>query len=226
MIGMRDTPSPYRMRTENLLPKFESARNPFATLAKAGQSVAQAAPVVVVAPVVAVAAATTPPPAETSGPLETSFLFDAQLEPVAIPVVVRETKPTVGNELEASPAVVLVVAEAPASKPVMRPTPPSASKPRPLLAWVKKVNPLAYLPARQSEDKPARVRTPVQTELSLERVKVMRNDLNDTDLEVIPARTAGTPEPGGPKLQPSARNEMTTLNRLTSRLFGAGQTQI
>lgn len=36
-------------------------------------------------------------------------------------------------------------------------------------------------------------RRPVQTELALERVKVVRNDLLDADLEVVPAKAAGQP---------------------------------
>ena len=114
-------------------------------------------------------------------------------------------------------------AKAPVAEPVMRPTPPPASKPK-LSAWMQKVNPLAYLPSREA-DKPVKARA-VQTELSLERVKVMRNDLNDTDLEVIPARTAGKPETAGPRLQPLAREDATALSRLTSRFFGTGQPQV
>jgi hypothetical protein len=186
---------------------------------------------VAVEPVVFAAATTVNPfaPAAT-GPMELSFSFDAPVQPVAVPVVVKEAQvapmtPTVEAKpiCPAGPAVVVASAKAPVSEPVMRPTPPPASKPK-LSAWIQKVNPLAYLPSREA-DKPVKARA-VQTELSLERVKVMRNDLNDTDLEVIPARTAGKPETAGPRLQPLAKEDATALSRLTSRFFGAGQPQV
>ncbi len=233
LIGMRDTHSPYRMRTENLLPKFESAKNPFAGLAKAEQPVAKVEPVAAVAvePTIAIATATANPfAAVPTGAMELSFSFDAPQQPVAVPVVVKEAQVApVTATIEAKPicpagpAVVVASAKAPVTEPVMRPTPPPAPKLK-LSAWMQKVNPLAYLPAREA-DKPVKARA-VQTELSLERVKVMRNDLNDTDLEVIPARTAGKPETAGPRLQPLAKEDGTALSRMTSRFFGAGQPQV
>jgi hypothetical protein len=206
------------MRTENLLPKFESPKNPFAGLQKAEQPVATAAPVVAAAAPMAKAA---------TGVMETSFLFDAQLQPVA---VVAEVKPVVAApvaQVESKPASPVVVAKTPVAEPAARPAAPVEAKAKPLSEWVKKLNPLAHLPTRETESKPARPRTAVQTELSLERVKVVRNELNDTDLEVVlPARAVEKTEFVGPKLQPMARTDETTLSRLTSRFFSAGQPQV
>jgi hypothetical protein len=55
--------------------------------------------------------------------------------------------------------------------------------------WLKKLNPLVWFGDRKpTEPKPAVPRfhkKPVQGELSLENIKVMRNDLSDADVEVV-----------------------------------------
>lgn len=61
----------------------------------------------------------------------------------------------------------------------------------------------------------------VQCELSLEQVKVMRNDLNDTDLKIVrvqPARQAARNAPEAPSadLKPAVER---VWSRLTARLF-------
>jgi hypothetical protein len=95
-----------------------------------------------------------------------------------------------------------------------------------IFALVKKVNPMAILRGRRAERKA--VRAAVQTELSLDRVKVIRNDLSDADLEVVTVRStqkpsAPTPAPA-PRMEPVTSMEATGLGRLTARFFGAGQT--
>src|SRR6185503_10236855 len=55
------------------------------------------------------------------------------------------------------------------------------------------------LPGRsgRTEPKPAiprfNERAPVQAELSLDKIRVMRNDLSDADVEVVPARPTAKP---------------------------------
>jgi len=61
---------------------------------------------------------------------------------------------------------------------------------------------------------------PVQGELSLDRVKVVRNDLSDADLEVVPARR--NPAPGA-LAGKTAAGVARTWGRVTSRLFPAGK---
>ncbi|HET7626120.1 MAG TPA: hypothetical protein VFM25_12725 [Verrucomicrobiae bacterium] len=65
--------------------------------------------------------------------------------------------------------------------------------------WVKKFNPISRLKNRKPPEarraiqpfgKPA-----VQGELSLENIKVMRNDLSDADLEIVPAKPAAKESP-------------------------------
>ncbi|SRR5579862_7921507 len=59
--------------------------------------------------------------------------------------------------------------------------------------WLKKLNPLVWFGDRKPpEPKSAMPRfnkKPVQGELSLENIKVMRNDLSDADVEVVPKKT-------------------------------------
>ncbi len=65
------------------------------------------------------------------------------------------------------------------------------------------------------------VQPAVQSELSLEAVKVVRNDLSDADLELVPLlkRTASF----APRVQPRPHAITRMWERLTARLFGAGQ---
>jgi len=72
-------------------------------------------------------------------------------------------------------------------------------KPRHRLQWMNKLNPFASnsaFPVARSGN----AKTPVQAELSLDAVKVLRNDLSDVDVEVVPlkSRPAGDAEEPGP----------------------------
>ena len=58
----------------------------------------------------------------------------------------------------------------------------------------------------------------VQSELSLDRVRVVRNDLSDSDVEIVPVKPAApVPEPQAEK--PSEK----PWEKVTGRLFGAGK---
>ncbi len=66
-------------------------------------------------------------------------------------------------------------------------------------------------------------KSPVQTELSLDRIKVLRNDLCDADLEVVPAKP---PTPAATPAQPAAEKPAvaeTAWGRLTERIGGTGK---
>ena len=65
----------------------------------------------------------------------------------------------------------------------------------------------------------------VQGELSLEGVRVVRNDLSDTDLEIVPAKPLApfvTETPAKGTLERGATVE-TAWGRMTGRIFGAGK---
>ena len=66
-------------------------------------------------------------------------------------------------------------------------------------------------------------KAPVQTELSLDQIKVLRNDLSDADLEVVPAKTPATPTaPVTPAVEKPAVAE-TTRGRVTERIVDASK---
>ena len=269
LIGVTHAHTPYRMRTPNFPPKFDSPKNPFqqapkseATLAKKDAPVSQAAPQSFINP----APVKSTPPAL----METKSLFDASPQIAALPIPVSESAPAtaeaVAIKFESKPVIapevpVVIVITGPATKPApkkstSRPIPvtsplaappltlppvkPSpqrpatpAAKPSHLSDFVKKVNPLLYLTGHGAKHSSAKLRTPrepVQTELSLENLKVVRNDLSDTDLEVVPAKSLAKSSQSEvsatkPTLQTPRGTEETTLSRLTSRFFGQGQEQ-
>jgi len=109
------------------------------------------------------------------------------------------------------------------------PAPPAALRKLslvPALKWVgglgRKLNPLAWWkrwPAPVSAA--ARVVAPVQPELSLDTVRVVRNDLSDADVEV------GQFNGGTAKSQHSTMLAMTekaevAMDRISSKFFGTG----
>ncbi|MBI3849051.1 MAG: hypothetical protein HY298_01990 [Verrucomicrobia bacterium] len=96
---------------------------------------------------------------------------------------------------------------------------------------LKKINPLSYWGRRRCQGKPENARlikAAVQGELSLDKVKVVRNDLSDTDLEIIPVHNREKPDaPQQVPMQVSGREPMAkSWGRLASRIFGSEQTPI
>jgi hypothetical protein len=69
----------------------------------------------------------------------------------------------------------------------------------------------------------ARLAAPVQGELSLDNVKVVRNDLSDSDLPIVPLRSSAVDMPEVPATAATedGSGKVGTFGRLTSRLFGA-----
>ena len=67
---------------------------------------------------------------------------------------------------------------------------------------------------------------PVQGELSLDRIKVMRNDLSDADLEVVPAKplTAPAATVPAPRAVEKAAGAKSAWGRVTTRILSAGKT--
>ncbi len=91
-----------------------------------------------------------------------------------------------------------------------------------LKQWATKLNPLSWFPRRKASAKsvlPAVERPVLQPELSLEKVRVVRNDLNDTDLEVVAAKA-----PTNTNDTPAARLRQKAMMRVSSRLAQAEQT--
>ena len=207
---MPNTNSRYQMRARIALPKFGSPKNPFA-----------------------------PPPPNVESPganvnaspakLETASLFEpAPQEPIAKepvkPAVAKESKtPPLRPAIVAPPAKVEAKA-APSPAPLV-----PSSKPGRLSGWVKKLNPLSLLPPRRGEGSRGRpARKHVQTELTLEKVRVVRNDLSDADLNIVPGRLMGLPSGASPILPHggSSNGEPGAWSRLTSKFIGAQHAEI
>ncbi len=196
LVGLKNTASPYRMRAGNLLPKFGSPKNPFQSSSRTDAKT---------------------PASNAPTQMEADSLFDSKPKaelPRSVPVP-KETKPaTPALKFEPKPA-----SPAPAAQ---------SAKPRGSLAgWIKKFNPLAHLPKRQPRGgtvKPKAARAVVQGELSLEKVRPIRNELNDSDLEIITVKPAPTGT-GGSILPSLPRPRLTTWGRLTSRALTPAETQ-
>jgi hypothetical protein len=122
----------------------------------------------------------------------------------------RETLPSPGTIPPASGNEIRV-AGADAATPS---APPAPTKGGPFLRWAHGKNP--FRPKLAVKKRPV----PVQGELLLEGVKVVRNDLNETDLEVVPAikppEGPPTPTPGGASPETARRS----WRRIAERLFG------
>jgi len=91
-----------------------------------------------------------------------------------------------------------------------------------LSAWKEKPGVLIARPFGKAAKPaiPPFPKPPVQGELSLDRVKVMRNDLSDAGLELVAARTK--PVPASVAVETAGRAERV-WGRVTSRLFPAGK---
>ncbi len=80
--------------------------------------------------------------------------------------------------------------------------PEISGHPKSLAAWTSKLNPAALW--RSAE--PAIGQRPVQTELSLEKVKVVHNDLTDADVEIVPMKSRPAREAVIPDLPPAKQS--------------------
>jgi len=79
---------------------------------------------------------------------------------------------------------------------------PASPSPNPVhsLKWISRLNPFASGPALRAAGRKTAT-LPVQAELSLDAVKVLRNDLSDVDVEIVPLKSrpasdAREPGPG------------------------------
>ncbi|HEU5395805.1 MAG TPA: hypothetical protein VFV81_01465 [Verrucomicrobiae bacterium] len=82
------------------------------------------------------------------------------------------------------------------------PTLPEAPKAGP--GWASKLNPMSLLRDTRTEKKEVQAVQAVQAELSLDKVKVVHNDLTDADVEVVPIKSR--PQAEVPELQPAKKS--------------------
>jgi hypothetical protein len=92
--------------------------------------------------------------------------------------------------------------------------PAISATPKSLASWTSKLNPLTMLRGSPMEAKDSQL--PVQAELSLEKVKVVHNDLTDAEVEVVPIKS----RPAAPVV-PSSEKSWEVLGE---RFFGTNPT--
>jgi hypothetical protein len=131
----------------------------------------------------------------------------------ALPKFITSKKPFAVARVEARPP-----------RPVIPQKPP-----RPVRPLIQKLNPLSFLAAVKLAPKPAHTafpKAPVQGVLSLDKVKVVRNDLSDADLEVVPVKSSVARQGGERTLAAVSTGKPagTPWEQWTARIFGARQT--
>jgi len=83
--------------------------------------------------------------------------------------------------------------------------------------WMEKLNAISiWRDARPPT--PEKARCPLQAELSLDRVKVVHNDLSDADVEIVPIKSRTLPEVAEPIVPPAQGGE--SWGRLGAKIFG------
>jgi hypothetical protein len=211
LVGLESSESRYQLTRQRILPRFGAKKNPFrATASPEPPAPAASAPAPVVDPGLP-AEHTRSPTSELQGAKQ-AVAGTAGLDAAETQLPVRET---VGQGARNPKARELARSD-------MR---QGASEPG---KFTSRLN--ALFPWRRPEaPKPAipRFAKPmVQAELSLETVKVVRNDLSDTDLEIVRAKRPPA-STGDARVAQGAANRSageTAWARVTGRLFGLGKT--
>jgi hypothetical protein len=88
-------------------------------------------------------------------------------------------------------------------------------------AWVSKLNPISIWRGSPRQTAQHNHR-PMQAELSLDRVKVVHNDLSDADVEIVPMKSRPVPALAEPALTPA--NGGDSWSRLSAKIFGVKAT--
>lgn len=197
LVGLKDTESRYRLTSQRLLPQFGPAKNPFSSTVESDSGRPRAYS----------------PEADRAN--------NASRE-------TRDLPPVSGKVLAGLPNAALARAVSAGKRGCGVARALRLRLSALLSGWTARLSGLLKR-SRSETPKPAIPRftkQPVQGELSLDRIRVVRNDLSDADLEVVPARhsaTAASPAPAVPIEQRAAITQ-NTWGRMTTRIFGAGRT--
>ncbi len=204
LVGGAPDAGRYNISERNRLPKFGSAKNPFAAPAATSVPVECAEPAPMEVPVVKAA---TP--------------FSAVESPVSAPVAAVATMALPQTKLWERLQAAFAGGRGGAGRGLGVSWPWLKSLAARvtgcfgrLLGWFRRSEPNSFIPRF---GKPA-----VQTELSLDSVKVLRSDLVESDLEVVVADTA-TGTQAGPKVPVATPNRgpvPPALKKLTDRILG------
>ena len=204
LIGLEGSQNRYQVSRQKLLPSFATKKNPFR--------------------------GTIRPEAQHGALGTTSRTGNASPSPAASLSAASDAPATVSQPAAALPPKVARKDVQVASPPRQAPLPPDRNSAAPpsdngkfssrlnaLFPWrhVKAANPLV-------REQPKSL---VQAELSLESVRVVRNDLSDCDLELVrPQPPQPLPRAALARRKPqSSLVSGTAWSRVTGRLFGAGK---
>ena len=171
LVGLKNSTSRYRMRSKNLLPKFGSDKNPFSAMPEAEPLPATQTP-----------ANSIPRYQMTPAELAAARLKDTTPLPAAAPLQSVAPAKSAAKLTELFGAMKRFLKQG-------------------MERWKlvgRRLKPFARVPQRKPQARAAALiadpaREPVQGELSLDRVKVVRNDLSDADVEIVPAKQSVKP---------------------------------
>ena len=179
LMGLHNSGARYQLRT-GAMPKFGSGKNPFAVRPNNEEPSADAEPLT---------------PAEMAA----ASLKDTQRLPLLTP------KPEAsGESLPPAQPEKPVTASSPTQPKGGTPDVPEV--PSAVNGWLKKLNLLVWWEGRKPPEPKSAIprfnKAPVQGELSLDNIKVVRNDLSDADVEVVPMK-ARAPKVATPVAPPT-----------------------
>ena len=198
LLGVKDTESRYRLTSQRLLPQFGPARNPFI---RRGNS----------PPVQAEGASSEDPKANGASQEKRGVLSSCGRSAASLPSAVQ-------NRVVATGAGSKGLTETIRSRAVAL-----------LSRWRAKMSTVLWRP-RVKTAKPAIPRftkQSIQGELSLDKIKVLLNDMSDTDLEVVQARQPAAPASSASAARTEERPEVRegTWGPVTTRMFGRVNTK-
>lgn len=201
LIKVNDSVTRYRMHKQYLLPKFGSPKNPFTDAAKSDSDRPAERPDPQTRPPASVYAK------KISG-LDEPIRHANSQKPIS--------KNSFGEGSRAgSPDLRGTTAPRPSPTRILKPL---------LEKWAHKLSPICRWPERKPLSKFAakNVHEPaIQAELAWDNIKVVRNDLNDADVEIVPLRSSS--KPGAVPVPPSkekARSLESVWGRVTAGIFG------
>jgi hypothetical protein len=198
LVGVMDTESRYRLTSQRLLPQFGPARNPFIRRGNASSAQAEGDSLEV-------------PKADGASEQRRDIRNSCEKSAADHPSMVH-------NRMVSTDAGSDGLTEAIRLRAVTL-----------LSGWRTKVTALLWRP-RLKKAKPVIPRftkQSVQGELSLDKIKVMRNDLSDADLEVVQARQPAASTSPAPAARTEARSEVgeSTWGQVTTQLSGPVNTK-
>jgi hypothetical protein len=203
LVGLKDQQSRYVSRGG--LPRFGGKQNPFRATTRPEFGLQSEA--------------NRPVPAEDTKPARTQPNTDPSPQLVTAALLVQAAVPVLSEEPQVGAAA---ASASPVKASCQAPLGTSGSQKPAFFDWRR----LMFWKSTRSQSRviPRFGKPLVQGELSLDGVKVVRNDLSETDLEIVPAQPAAekTPATASNPFSKELAAE-TTWSRVTGRFFGAGK---